>query len=196
MEKVPVKVGSTILLVNASYEPLHLMSWKRATILVLKGKAHAISQRTIRLKEYVKVPQPRMLSSKPTRNLILKRDKHTCQYCGYRGDKITVDHVVPKSKGGGETWQNLVASCLDCNNSKDNKTPEEWAVALKRIFSKETTNIAPLPFSWNSFQVGMLEERIRATGTTLVNKPKIPYNRISVTISTSEVEEWRDYLYF
>lgn len=196
MEKVPVKVGSTILLLNATYEPLHLMGWKRATILVLKGKAHVISQRTIRLRAYVKIPQPRMLSSKPTRNLILKRDKHTCQYCGYRGDKLTVDHIIPKSRGGEDTWTNLSTSCLDCNNSKDNRTPEEWAVALKKVFSKETTNITPLPFSWNSFQVGMLEERIRATGTTLVNKPKIPYNRISVTISTSEVEEWRDYLYF
>lgn len=194
-EKVPVQVGSTILLLNSTYQPLTMLSWKRATVLVLKSKAHVISSRTIRLKNFVKVPQPKMLKSKPTRSLILKRDRHVCQYCGYTGDKFTIDHVIPKSRGGGETWQNLVASCIDCNNCKDNRTPEEWAICLKKIFDKETTYTMPLPLSWSSFQMGMLESRIRSQGTTLVSKPRVPFNRISVTISTSEVEEWREYLF-
>lgn len=195
MDKVPVKVGSTILLLNSTYEPLHLMSWKRATILVLKNKAHVVSKRTIRLKSYVRIPPGRRVAGKPTRSLILKRDHHTCQYCGYHGEKLTVDHVFPKSRGGDDSWQNLVASCIECNNCKDNRTPEEWATALKKVLNKETTNIAPLPFSWSSYQIGMLEARIATRGTTLVSKPKAPFNKITVTITTAEVDEWRDYIY-
>lgn len=193
--KVPVKVGSTILLLNSTYEPLHMMNWKRATVLVLKNKAHVISNRTIRLKNYVKVPVAKMRAGKPTRSLILKRDGHTCQYCDYKGSKITIDHVLPRSRGGEDTWQNLVASCLDCNNSKDNRTPEEWAAELTKVFSKQTTSMSALPFSWDSYQISMLEKRIQLFGTVLPEKPKAPYNKIAVTISTSEVKEWRDYIY-
>jgi 5-methylcytosine-specific restriction endonuclease McrA len=185
----------TILVLNATYEPLHSTSWKRARILVYKEKAHVVSSRTIRLKNYVKVPQGKMTAGKPTRVLILKRDNHTCQYCEYSGPNLTIDHILPKSRGGQDTWQNLVASCYDCNNCKDNRTPEEWAAALKRVFDKETTNVSPLPFSWSSFQIGMLESRIRSRGTALSAKPKAPYNKITVTISTSEVDEWREYIY-
>lgn len=192
---MPVKVGSTILLLNSTYEPLHMLSWKRATVLVLKNKAHVVSKRTIRLKNYVKVPQAKMAAGKPSRALILKRDRHTCQYCGYAGPNLTIDHVIPSSKGGQNTWQNLVTSCLECNNCKDNRTPEEWAAALKKVFAKETTNVSPLPFTWSAFQVGMMEARVNSRGTTLVGKPKAPYNKISVTISMSEVPEWREYVY-
>lgn len=195
MEYQKIAYKKTILVLNASYEPLNHTSWKRARILVLKEKAHVVSSRTIRLKNYVRVPMTKMAAGKPTRALILKRDNHTCQYCDYKGPNLTIDHVLPKSRGGQDTWSNLVTSCLDCNNCKDNRTPEEWAVALKKVFDKETTNVAPLPFSWNSFQIGMLESRINSRGTTLVSKPKAPFNKISVTISTAEVDEWREYLY-
>jgi len=185
----------TILVLNASYEPLNHTSWKRARILVLKNKAHVVSSRTIRLKKYVRVPHSKMAAGNPSRTLILKRDEHTCQYCGYKGPNLTIDHVLPKSKGGQDTWLNLVTSCLDCNNCKDNRTPEEWAEALRKVFDKETTNVSVLPFSWDSYQIGMLESRIRARGTTLAEKPKAPYNKISVSIGSSEVEEWKEYLY-
>lgn len=194
-EYMKIAYKKTILVLNVSYEPVNHTSWKRARILVLKGKAYVISSRTIRLKNYIKIPQCKMVTSRPTRALILKRDGHTCQYCGYRGDKLTIDHVVPKSKGGGETWQNLVTSCLECNNCKDNRTPEQWANLLKRVFSKETLDVSSLPFTWSSFQIGMMESRINSKGTTLVSKPKIPFNKISVSISTSEVDEWRNYIY-
>lgn len=193
--KVPVKVGSTILLLNATYEPLSMLNWKRATLLVLKNKALVVSNRTIRLRNYVKLPARKLKVGKPTRALILKRDNHTCQYCEYSGPRLTIDHVLPKSRGGQDTWQNLVASCYDCNSCKDNRTPEEWATALKKVFDKDTTNVSPLPFSWNSFQVGMMESRIRSRGTTLSAKPRTPFNKITVTITTSEVDEWREYIY-
>lgn len=172
-----------------------MLNWKRATLLVFKSKAHVVSSRTIRLKNYVKVPIAKKAVGKPTRALILKRDNHTCQYCEYKGPKLTIDHILPKSRGGQDTWQNLVTSCYECNNCKDNRTPEEWAQALKKVFNKETTNVSALPFTWDSFQVGMLEERVNARGTTLVSKPKAPFSKISVTISTSEVDEWREYVY-
>lgn len=193
--KMPVKVGSTILLLNSTYEPLHLMNWKRATLLILKNKAHVVSSRTIRLKNYVKIPIRRASAGKPTRALILKRDNHICQYCEYRGPNLTLDHVVPKSRGGDDSWQNLVTSCLDCNNSKDNRTPEEWARDLKRVFNKETTNMSCLPYSWGNHQIEMLEARIDSKGTVLASKPKAPFNKITVAISTSNVPEWREYIY-
>lgn len=190
-----VGINNTVLILNATYEPLTLSSGKRARILILKGKAHVVSNRTIRLNRVVKLPCSKYQAGKPTRTLILKRDKHTCQYCGYTGDKLTIDHLLPKSRGGEDTYQNLIAACLDCNNCKDNRTPEEWAAALKKIFKKETTNVSALPFSWNSYQIGMLEARVLSRGTTLAEKPRAPFNKITVTISTAEVAEWRDYVF-
>lgn len=195
MDYKQIAYKKTILVLNSTYEPINQTSWRRARILVLKEKAHVVSSRTIRLKNYIKIPIRKQVVGKPTRTLILKRDNHTCQYCEYKGPKLTIDHILPKSRGGQDTWQNLVTSCLDCNNCKDNRTPEEWAMALKRVFDKETTNVSPLPFSWSNFQVGMLEERVRSQGTTLSVKPKAPFNKITVTISTSEVDEWRQYIY-
>ena len=192
-KQIPLR--KTVLVLNSTYEPLNYTNGKRAVVLVLKEKAHIVSSRTIRLKNYVKVPQAKMVAGKPTRSLILKRDGHTCQYCGYKGPNLTIDHILPRSRGGQDTWQNLVTSCLSCNNCKDNLTPEEWATALKRVFNRETTNVSPLPFSWSSFQVGMMEQRIKTLGTTLAAKPRAPYNKITVTISTSEVDEWREYIY-
>jgi hypothetical protein len=68
-------------------------------------------------------------------------------------------------------------------------------MALKRVFAKETTNVAPLPFTWDSFQVGMMESRVNSRGTTLAGNPKAPFNKITVTISMAEVAEWREYIY-
>jgi len=69
--------------------------------------------------------------SVPTRNGILKRDKHSCQYCGSRY-QLTIDHIIPKSRGGSDTWDNLITSCHPCNNKKSNKTPEEAGFTLKK----------------------------------------------------------------
>lgn len=195
MDYKKIAFQKTILVLNATYEPINHTNWRRATILVLKDKAHVVSSRTIRLKNYVKIPTVKTVAGKPTRTLILKRDGHTCQYCEYNGPKLTLDHILPKSRGGQDTWHNLVTSCLECNNCKDNRTPEEWATALKKVFSKETTNMSPLPFTWSSYQVGMMEARVNGRGTTLSAKPKAPYSKMSVTINASEVEEWREYVY-
>lgn len=83
----------------------------------------------IRLNDFVKVPYKKIIL---TRKNILKRDGHKCAYCG-RGDlTLTLDHVVPRSRGGDDSWENLVAACLPCNNKKGNRTPEEANMILRR----------------------------------------------------------------
>ncbi len=135
-----------VLVLNASYEPINVCAARRAIVLVLKGVA-ATEERTpfqvsssrlsvplpsvIRLLEYRRIPrQTRSLSRKN----ILVRDHYTCQYCGRTlgaGD-LTMDHVVPRSRGGTSCWENLVACCIPCNNKKGNRTPEEAGMRLRR----------------------------------------------------------------
>jgi len=123
-----------VLVLNASYEPINICAARRAIVLVLKGLAmseeenghalHAarITMRVpsvIRLLEYRRIPhQTRALSRKN----ILLRDRNTCQYCGVVlvSGELTLDHVVPRSRGGSSTWENLVACCHPCNRRKGN----------------------------------------------------------------------------
>ncbi len=135
-----------VLVLNATYEAIHVTGTKRALILVLKGVAsmeeagedqvHSMRltmdvPSVIRLMEYRRIPmQIRAISRKN----ILLRDRHTCQFCGRRfapGD-LTLDHVVPRSQGGKSSWDNLVACCHRCNNRKGNRTPEEAGLKLLR----------------------------------------------------------------
>ncbi len=130
-----------VLVLNASYEPINICGARRALVLVLKGIArteeeqgttlHAARVRmpmpsVIRLLEYRRIPhQTRALSRKN----ILLRDRNTCQYCGCiltTGD-LTLDHVLPRSRGGLSTWENLVACCHDCNRRKGNQLLHELA---------------------------------------------------------------------
>ena len=135
-----------VLVLNASYEPINICGARRALVLVLKGIArteeehglmlHAQRSRiampsVIRLLEYRRIPyQTRALSRKN----ILLRDRNTCQYCGDvlpPGD-LTLDHVIPRSRGGNSTWENLVACCHTCNRRKGNQFPLEAGMKLMR----------------------------------------------------------------
>ncbi|MGB0560516.1 MAG: HNH endonuclease [Spirulinaceae cyanobacterium] len=130
---------SKVLVLNASYEPLNITSWRRAIVLLLKNKAEQLEYHNtevqtrfpkptvIRLRYYVRVPYKEIPL---TRRNILERDDHTCQYCAYRGDSLTLDHVNPRSRGGGESWDNLVAACVRCNVRKGSRTPEEAHMQL------------------------------------------------------------------
>lgn len=73
----------------------------------------------------------RLASLRPSRHLIFKRDRHTCQYCGRRTD-LTLDHVMPQSRGGPDTWENLVSACVSCNQKKANRTPDEAGMKLAK----------------------------------------------------------------
>jgi 5-methylcytosine-specific restriction endonuclease McrA len=129
-----------VLVLNASYEPLNITSWRRAIVLLLKGKAESLEHNgqficpdlpfpsVIRLRQYIRVPYKEIPL---TRRNILERDRHTCQYCNYKGEHLTLDHVTPRSRGGGDTWENLVAACVRCNVHKGNRTPKEADMVLR-----------------------------------------------------------------
>lgn len=126
-----IKPNSSVLVLNATYEPVNITSWKRAIVLLVKEKATVISEKVIRLIEYVRVPISKIMQAKPSRAMIYKRDGHKCQYCGATR-KLTIDHVVPKSRGGQDTWQNLVVACSKCNTAKANKPLEQTGMKLTR----------------------------------------------------------------
>jgi 5-methylcytosine-specific restriction endonuclease McrA len=130
--------SSRVLVLNSSYEPLNVCTVRRAVILVLKEKAELLEtgSRTlhsesisfphpvvIRLVTYVRVPRDSR-SRRITRRAVFARDSWTCQYCG-RTTHLTVDHVVPRSRGGTSAWENIVTSCAPCNRRKGNHTPVE-----------------------------------------------------------------------
>jgi 5-methylcytosine-specific restriction endonuclease McrA len=122
------------LVLNAGYEPLAVVSFRRALVLVMNNKAtiikadddNPVSSTTgdyerpsvIILSRYVRVPYVRRVPL--TRRGVLRRDAHHCAYCGRSAN--TIDHVVPKSRGGEESWENLVACCFRCNNVKGDRT--------------------------------------------------------------------------
>lgn len=130
-----------VLLLNASYEPLNICSWQRAVALMHKGKAEEVEYQdfminstmpapsVIKLRYYVAVPYKELPFN---RKNILERDDYTCQYCGKKTHKLTLDHVHPKSKGGEYSWENIVAACPKCNQKKADRTPEEAGMKLKR----------------------------------------------------------------
>lgn len=129
-----------VLVLNASYEPLNITSWKRAVVLIIKEKAEQVEHNgrmiysdfplpsVIRLRQYIRIPYSEIPL---TRRHVLQRDNYTCQYCGYQGDDLTLDHVVPRSKGGPDSWENIVAACVRCNVKKGNRTPKQANLHLR-----------------------------------------------------------------
>ena len=132
------------LLLNASFEPLGVISWRRAVCLVLDDRAESVvdgsamvrSQRfemplpaVVRLRAMVSVPRARRVV-RVSRRAVFVRDGFKCQYCGRHADSI--DHVVPRSRGGAHVWENLVAACRRCNGSKRDRTPDEAGMVLAR----------------------------------------------------------------
>jgi 5-methylcytosine-specific restriction endonuclease McrA len=130
-----------VLVLNSDYTPLNVTSVRKGFGLVIKGKAEVLKQDAEKLstsvKEYVKPLIIRLLSYvkfktrgvRLNRRRIYKRDNNQCVYCGSEKN-LTIDHILPKSRGGGNTWTNLVTCCKSCNRVKDNKTPEEAGMKL------------------------------------------------------------------
>lgn len=132
-----------VLLLNQDYSPLTICSMEKAFILVLLNKAELLSEaeeqsiRTvsksypmpavIRLFRYIRLPYREVVL---TRQNIFKRDKFACQYCG-SGKNLTLDHIIPRSRGGKTSWSNLVTACKSCNTAKSNYTLEEAGLSLK-----------------------------------------------------------------
>lgn len=131
MEHLKIEPYKTILVLNSSYEPINFTNWKRAVVLLLKEKAQRLSSRVIRLINYVKIPVTKIMAQKPSRAMIYKRDNHTCQYCGST-KRLTIDHVLPKCRGGEDTWENLVVACSSCNTKKGHTLLEQTGMNLLR----------------------------------------------------------------
>lgn len=133
-----------VLVLNANYEPLNVCDTRRALSLVLSGKAQTVLHRhepvrtasgvvprpsVIKLEHMVRRPRPRVKLSKRE---IFRRDNYTCQYCGRQTTHLTIDHVVPRHRGGGHLWDNLVAACPNCNRRKGGLTPVDAGMPLRQ----------------------------------------------------------------
>jgi len=133
-----------VLVLNQSYEALTICRARRAVVLIYQGKAemlengvgfiHTVSDSfelpsVIRLAYLVKRPYRK---KKLTRYEVFNRDKYTCQYCGKETRQLTLDHVIPRYRGGQHTWENVVSACVPCNRRKAGRTPQEAGMKLTR----------------------------------------------------------------
>jgi 5-methylcytosine-specific restriction endonuclease McrA len=161
------------LLLNATYEPLRVVSWKKAIIMLTLGKVEVVETydrvvngvsisiklpAVIRLFQFIKRRPP---SIRFSRQNIYLRDKGKCQYCGkhYHRNLVTYDHVVPRSKGGLMDWTNIVTCCRACNRRKGDRTPREAGMRLVRRPRRPrwpstltiTVGIQETPVSWHPY---------------------------------------------
>jgi 5-methylcytosine-specific restriction endonuclease McrA len=128
-----------VLVLNASYEPINVCTVRRAAVLILKNRAEILEEGewalhaesftlarpvVIRLLTYVRIPRDAH-RRKITRRAVFARDRWTCQYCGHERGSLTVDHVIPRSKGGASSWENIVTCCAPCNRRKGDRLPRQ-----------------------------------------------------------------------
>jgi 5-methylcytosine-specific restriction endonuclease McrA len=159
-----------VLVLNASQVPINVTSWRRAMTMLYKGRAAGVVYNgkmingtlrlpeIIRLVNYVPLPYSEVVLSR--KNVYL-RDNHTCQYCGKNGGTLTIDHVVPKSRGGEDNWGNMVACCARCNNRKGDRLPEEAGMKLigapyrpSSTLYLQLTRLCGVPESWYNYFFG------------------------------------------
>jgi 5-methylcytosine-specific restriction endonuclease McrA len=162
-----------VLVLNQTYEPFQVCSARRAVVLLYAGKAECIEDSVrvlrspstaivvpsvIRLQRYVRKPRPPALAF--SKRNILKRDGNTCQYCGRNGgERLTIDHVVPRAQGGRTIWENVVSACRACNLRKGSRSPDEAGMRLLRRPSNPRSlcglgilaQSAPLYTSWRKY---------------------------------------------
>ena len=137
-------INLPVLVLNQNYEPLNVCRVRRAVVLLYYGKAEMLEDGTgfihttsrdfplpsvIRLAYMIKRPRPQR---KLTRLEVFHRDHYTCQYCGKQTHQLTLDHVIPRYRGGEHVWENVVSACILCNRRKAGKTPNEAGMRLIR----------------------------------------------------------------
>jgi 5-methylcytosine-specific restriction endonuclease McrA len=137
-------VNNAVLVLNQNYEPLNVCNVRRALVLVIGGKAEILEARSrtvssasaaypapsvIRLVYLIRRPRPRV---KLTRREIFMRDNFTCQYCDRQVSDLTIDHVIPRSRGGMHVWDNVVSACKACNHRKGGKSIAEARMSLRK----------------------------------------------------------------
>src|SRR4249919_3428719 len=159
-----------VLVLNATYEPINVCTVRRAVVLLLKERAEMVERAelelhsasctiarpvVIRLVTYVRIPRDTH-RRKITRRAVFARDDWTCQYCGSRSN-LTVDHVVPRSKGGVSTWDNIVASCAPCNRRKGDGLLRQVGMSLRRKPRRPSPHIfihvasPTIPAAWREY---------------------------------------------
>lgn len=162
-----------VLVLNSTYEPLQFCNAHRAIVMVLKGKAEQVEcdgkvfrsptvtfrlPTVIRLRNFINIPYRGIVSF--SKKNVFRRDNHTCQYCGRDEVELTIDHVIPKSRGGNTSWENVVVACQECNLKKGNRTPVEVGIKLLRkpyrphfLIHNSVYTAAPKSFieSWNKY---------------------------------------------
>src|SRR6202035_5383832 len=162
--------GGRVIVLNASFEPINVCTVRRAIVLLLKARAEVLEEGSvtlhseraafarpfvIRLTTYVRVPRDAH-RRKITRRAVFARDDWTCQYCGARSN-LTVDHVIPRSKGGSSSWENIVASCAPCNRRRANALPRQAGMQLlkqphtpgQHVFIKVAS--PTIPAAWRAY---------------------------------------------
>ncbi len=146
-------INLPVLVLNQSYEPLNICRVRRAVVLLYQNKAEMLENGSgfihsanfefpvpsvIRLASMIK--RPRRSGRKLTRFEVFKRDQYTCQYCGRETRQLTLDHVIPRYRGGQHTWENVVSACVPCNRRKAGRTPQECGIRLIRQPSQPRDN--------------------------------------------------------
>src|SRR3954463_8998054 len=159
-----------VLVLNATYEPINVCTVRRAAVLLLKEKAEIVEHSSFELRsEHSTIPRPVVIRlvtflkgprdphrRKITRRAVFPRDGWPCQYCGARAN-LTVDHVIPRSKGGASTWENIVASCAPCNRRKGDRRPPKAGILPKRKPRVPHPQISihvaapPIPVQWRQW---------------------------------------------
>jgi 5-methylcytosine-specific restriction endonuclease McrA len=162
-----------VLLLNITFEPLKVINWKKAIIMLTLGKVEVIEEYTrevhsvsfaiklpavVRLLRFVKRPT---IPVRFSRQNIYIRDDHKCQYCGKRltPDELTWDHVLPRARGGKTEWKNVVTCCIECNRKKGGRVPSEASMVLIKKPSipewlpilKVTLHFKHTPQSWRDY---------------------------------------------
>lgn len=162
-----------VLVLNASYEPINVCTVRRAAVLILKNRAEILEEGdwalhaenltlarpvVIRLLTYVRIPRDAH-RRKITRRAVFARDRWTCQYCGHERGNLTVDHVIPRSKGGTSTWNNIVTCCAPCNRRKGDRLPAQARMTPARKPKAPNPTVfihvaAPtIPTAWEQYLV-------------------------------------------
>jgi 5-methylcytosine-specific restriction endonuclease McrA len=162
-----------VLVLNASFEPINVCTVRRAAVLILKNRAEILEEGewalhaesftlarpvVIRLLTYVRIPRDAH-RRKITRRAVFARDRWTCQYCGHERGNLTVDHVVPRSKGGTSTWDNIVTCCAPCNRRKGDRLPRQANMVPARKPKAPSSTIfihvatPTIPAAWEQYLV-------------------------------------------
>lgn len=153
-------MGQDVLVLNQNYEPLNVCHTHRAVVLIIGGKAEIVTNgrgyiltpsakfprpSVIRLAQQVYRPRPRLSL---TRRAVFRRDNFTCQYCGIQTNHLTIDHVIPRHRGGAHVWNNVVSACPSCNRRKGGKTLDEARMMLRRRPAEPSASMRALFFHY------------------------------------------------